>query len=83
MNDSCILNVNIMFLGLFFCFLILSIGDLNLSDGFSYHLHMDDAQISLQTKTAHMVNSIGMFCRFRKMQPPALPHLLLIRCRIT
>lgn len=42
MNDSCILNVNIMFLGLFFCFLILSIGDLNLSDGFSYHLHMDD-----------------------------------------
>lgn len=51
-NDFyCVLNVSILFLGLFFLFLILFfLGDFNFSNGFSYHLHMDDAQISLQTR---------------------------------
>nr|KAF6429711.1 hypothetical protein HJG59_009042 [Molossus molossus] len=33
--------------------------------------------------TAHVDNSTGLICRLGKMQPPALPHLLLILCPVT
>ncbi|KAM7079466.1 uncharacterized protein WM277_000835 isoform 4-T6 [Molossus nigricans] len=33
--------------------------------------------------TAHVDNSTGLICRLGKMQPPALPRLLLILCPVT